>query len=115
MQTRIHTLKLTLALLMATISISALAQTNWENKGFWSFGTETEWSEQNLDKAFVVFKRLKETYGDQFNLVVQDLHKEGKPMANGSKSAQILIKIYVSPPNQKIEKELRNVGLKYVK
>jgi len=115
MQSRTHTLKFILALLLATISISALAQMNWENKGFWTFGTETEWSDQNLDKALAVFKRLKETYGDQFNLVVQDLHKEGKPMANGGKTAQILIKIYVTPPNQKIENELRSVGLKYVK
>ena len=88
---------------------------NWGNHGFWTLGTQKQWNDKELDVAFALFKRLKETYGDQFSLVVQDLHKEGTPKADGTKTAQIVIKIFVSPPNDKIEKELRNVGLTYVK
>lgn len=83
--------------------------------GYWSLGTHKQWSAAELDKAFAVFIRLKETYGDQFNFVVQDLRKEGKPNPDGSKTAQILIKIYVSPANPKIEREIKDVGLVYVK
>lgn len=102
-------------LLFFTINVTVSADMNPDQIGYWSLGTDREWSESDLDKAFSVFIRLKDTYGDQFNLVVQDLHKEGTPRADGTKTAQILIKIYVSPPNTEIEKELESVGLIYVK
>ena len=111
-----HTLKLLfIFFLFANISIGASAEMNWGNKGFWTLGGNKQWTDQELDKAFAVFKRLKETYGGQFNLVVQDLHKEGSPKANGTKTAQIVIKIFVSPPNEKIDKELKDIGLTYIK
>lgn len=93
---------------MSTISMSA------KPPGFWSMRADREWSASELDRAFDVFKRMKTTYGDQFNFVVQDLHKEGSQRADGAKTAQILIKIYVTPPNLKISKELEDVGMVYV-
>lgn len=83
--------------------------------GFWSMGTDHAWSEQELDKAFDLFKQLKAKHGDRFNLVVQDLHKEGTPMSNGAKTAQILIKVYVSPPDNQISESLKNVGMVFVR
>ena len=101
-------------LLLVSIT-SADAQMNQKRDEYWSLGADKTWSGADLDKAFAVFTRLKDAYGDQFNLVVQDLHKPGAAKADGTKTAQILIKIYVSPPNPSIERELKNVGLVYVK
>jgi len=111
-----HTLKLVvICFLFANIGNEAFAEMKWVNKEFWTLGGNKQWTDQELDKAFAVFKRLKETYGDQFNLVVQDLHKEGSTRADGTKTAQIFIKIFVSPPNEKLEKELKELGLTYIK
>ena len=44
---------------------------------FWTFLNDREWSPNSggdLDKALEAFVRLKETYGDAFNVVVEDLH-----------------------------------------
>ena len=107
--------RLLVFLFLVTINVAAYADMNTDKGGYWSLGTDRAWSEADLDKAFSVFIRLKETYGDQFNLVVQDLHKEGTPRSDGTKTAQILIKVYVSPPNAVIDGELQSVGLVYVK
>jgi hypothetical protein len=102
-------------LFLLTIGLAVRADMNTDKSGYWSLGTDKTWSAADLDKAFSVFIRLRETYGDQFNLVVQDLHKEGAPRIDGAKTAQILIKIYVSPSNVAIDRELQSVGLVYVK
>ena len=83
--------------------------------GFWSMGTDHAWSEQELDRAFDLFKNLQAKHGDRFKLVVQDLHKEGTPMSNGAKTAQILIKVYVIPPDNQISDALKSVGMVFVR
>ncbi len=74
-------------------------------------GADREWTREELDAACAVFKRLKEIHGDRFHLVVQDLHPEGTPKPK----VEILIKIYVTPPDKVISKELEAVGMVFVK
>lgn len=67
-----------------------------------------------MDNALAGFMGMKERYGDQFQLIVEDLHQEGSPTADGSKTAKIHIKVVVSPRNMEIEQRLSKLGLTYV-
>jgi hypothetical protein len=96
---------------------SGLRQKGRQEVGFWTFASDRKWEQVEggaLDRALTEFTRLKETYGDSFNVVVEDLHAEGAPTSDGSETAKIHIKVYVSPRNAQIETRLKELGLVYV-
>jgi len=96
---------------------SSLGQRENEAVGFWTFASDREWPQFEggaLDRALKEFVRLKEAYGDTFNVIVEDLNTEGTPREDGTKTAMIHIKVYVSPRNENIESTLRALGLEYI-
>jgi hypothetical protein len=87
-----------------------------EIMGFWSFGTDREWSQESggeLDRALSAFKEMAEAYGDQFQVIVVDLKEEAPPLANKTPMSKIQIRVVVNPPNPDIENRLRELGLIY--
>jgi hypothetical protein len=111
-------LRLFLLLLMLQACVAPVqAQRKVNHMGFWTFGANADWSPEpggTLDRALAAFGELKGKYGDRFNVVVEDLHQEGTPKADGSKTAKIQIKVFVAPPSDDIERQLRALGLVYI-
>jgi hypothetical protein len=85
--------------------------------GFWTFGNDKEWvtgKGGNVDNAFSKFNQLKENYGDQFQLVIEDLKQYGISKTDGTETTKVNIKIIIDPPSSEIESQLKALGLIYV-
>lgn len=85
--------------------------------GFWTFGSDKEWvtgKGGNIDNALADFVQMKEKYGDQFQLIVEDLEQKGITKPDGTETAKIHIKIIIDPPSKEIESQIEALGLMYV-
>ncbi len=85
--------------------------------GFWTFGQDKQWSMESggeMDHALTVFAQLKDKYGDQFQLIVEDQSHTGEPESSDSETVNIHIKIIVDPPSEEIESQIATLGLIYV-
>ena len=85
--------------------------------GFWTFGGNKDWGSgkgSDMDNALVVFIQMKEKYGDQFQLIIEDLKEKGATRADGTETSKIHIKVVVEPRSIEIESQIESLGLIYV-
>ena len=99
-------------------SVSVDSQEKGGDVGFWTFGNDKEWiagKGGNLDNALAAFVQMKQKYGDQFQLIVEDLEQKGAKRPDGTETGKINIRIIVDPPDKEIVSQIEALGLIYVK
>jgi len=72
-------------LMVAAFQGLSLSSFAGDKMGFWTFGGNKDWGSgkgSDMDNALVVFIQMKEKYGDQFQLIIEDLKEKGATRAD---------------------------------